>query len=266
MIARISLLAMIGILIAGPWFCADPVAQDRAMASSAPGVQHWLGTDDYGRDLAARFLYGGRWSVIAGAAATLLALAAGWILGGAAGFMGGRADQLVMLISEWFLALPWIYLLIAARAALPLDLPSRDAMLAVILLIALVSWARPARLARGMVLSLSRKGYVESARGFGVPGWKIFARHILPGTGPVFLAQTLTLLPRFVLAEVTLSFLGLGVSEPNPTWGALIVPLKQVYLLEQQWWKVIPMMLMIPFFVNFALVARQFESRFRNAR
>ncbi len=266
MIARLSLLVMIALLVAGPWFCADPIFQDRAMADSPPGAHHWMGTDDYGRDLASRFLYGGRWSVFAGAAATVLALSAGWTLGGAAGFIGGRADQSIMLVSEWFLALPWLYLLIAARAVMPLDLPSRTAMLAVIFLIALVNWARPARLARGLVLSLSQKGYVDAARGFGVPGATIFIRHILPGTGQVFLAQMLTLLPRFVLAEVTLSFLGLGVSEPNPSWGALIVPLKQVYLLPQQWWKVIPTLLMIPFFVNFALVARQVESRFRGAR
>jgi peptide/nickel transport system permease protein len=204
--------------------------------------------------------------VLAGAAATFVALALGWILGGIAGYRGGRTDQLIMFVAEWFLTVPWLYLLIAARAAMPIELAPRTATLAIVALIALVNWARPARMARGLVLSLSQKGYVEAARGFGVPGWKIFLRHILPGTAPALLAQTLVLLPRFVLAEMTLSFLGLALSEPDPSWGALILPLKQIYLLPEQWWKAIPTLAMLPFFTCFALAAREIESRFRITR
>lgn len=265
--ARVSLLLILAIVIAGPWLCTlDPVAQDRDAANSAPGARHWLGTDDYGRDLATRFLYGGRWSVLTGAAATLVALTLGWIAGGAAGFLGGPADAIVMTVSEWFLAVPWLYLLVAARAAMPLDLSPRAAMLAIVLLIAAINWARPARLARGLVLSLSQKGYVEAARGFGVPGWKIFAIHIFPDTTSVLLAQGLTLFPRFVLAEVTLSFLGLGAAEPHPSWGGLILPLKQVYALSDHWWAALPTLLMLPFFVSAAIAGRGLEKRYRGLR
>ena len=130
----------------------------------------------------------------------------------------------------------------------------------------MINWARPARLARGLVLSLSQKGYVEAARGFGVPGWKILARHIFPGTTGALVAQALSLMPRFVLAEVTLSFLGLGAGEPHPSWGGLIVPLKQIYLLRNHWWIMLPSVLMLPFFASFALVSRDLERRYRPSR
>ena len=267
MTARNALLLILVMLIAGPWLCPmDPVAQDRDAPDAAPGARHWLGTDDFGRDIAARFLYGGRWSVFAGAAGTLIVLALGWTAGCAAGFIGGLADTAIMAVSEWFMAVPWLYLLIGARAAMPLDLLPRTVMLAIVFLIAVINWARPARLARGLVLSLSQKGYVEAARGFGVPGWKILTRHIFPGTTGALVAQARSLMPRFVLAEVTLSFLGLGAGEPHPSWGGLIVPLKQIYLLRNHWWIMLPSLLMLPFFASFALVSRDLERRYRPSR
>jgi peptide/nickel transport system permease protein len=264
---RASLLLILAVLLAGPWICStDPNFQDREHAGAAPSASHWLGTDEFGRDLGARFLYGGRWSVLSGAAATALALTLGWIAGGAAGMIGGFLDTAIMAVSEWFLVVPWLYLLVAVRAALPLDLRPQTAMLAIILLIAVVNWARPARLARGMVLSLSQKGYVEAACGFSQPRWKIFIVHILPGTGDTLLAQALVLFPRFVLAEVTLSFLGLGAMEPHASWGSLILPLKKVYLLGERWWTVLPILLMLPLFITIALEARGWEKRSRFSR
>jgi peptide/nickel transport system permease protein len=130
-------------------------------------------------------------------------------------------------------------------------------------LIAAVSWARPARLVRGVVLSLGERGYVQAARGFGVPPWTIFRRHVLPGTWGLLAAQTLVLFPRFVLAEVTLSFLGLGVGEPDPNWGGLILGLKQAYLLREQWWRLLPAGLMMPLFLSCAIAARVAARRFR---
>jgi len=263
MIARASLILLLVLALAAPWVARhDPWAQDRGFTDAPPSRTHWLGTDDYGRDLWSRFVFGARWSILAGAASTLVALLLGWTLGGVAGFAGGWADTGIMMVSEWFMAVPWLYLLIAARAALPLDLPPRTAALTILLLIALVNWARPAKLVRGLTASLSQRGFVDAARGFGVSPARIFARHIFPGTMGLLVAQSLTLLPRFVLAEVTLSFLGLGVSEPYPSWGALILPLKQVYLLPDHWWKAFPTLCMLPFFAGAALAARQAEKRF----
>jgi peptide/nickel transport system permease protein len=267
MIARVSLVLILAILVVGPFICRiDPIAQDRNRAGVRPSGEHWLGTDDYGRDLGSRFLSGGRWSVLTSVTSTCIALLLGWTAGAAAGMSGGVVDATVMTVSEWFLAVPWIYLLIAARSAMPLDLAPRKAMAIIAVLIALLNWARPARLARGLILSLSQKKYVEAARALGVPEWRIMLRHILPSTGGIILAQGLALFPRFMIADVTLSFLGLGAGEPYASWGSLILPLKQIYILNVRWWMALPAALMIPLFASVALVGRDFEKRYRISR
>ena len=255
----LPLLLALLLLSAPALLQSDPQQQDRDAILAPPSATHWFGTDDYGRDLWARFLYGGRWSASVGAAAAALCLLLAWILGawGSAG---------IMWTADLFLCLPWLYLLIAARAALPLDLPPRTAFTALLLLLACTGWARPARLVRGKVLEVRERGYVQAALAFGQPAPAVFLRHILPATADLLLAQSILLLPRFVLAELTLTFLGAGVSEPFPSWGALIVPLKQVYLLEQHWWRSLPLLAMIPFFAIFAICGRRLESRNRLTR
>lgn len=234
----------------------DPSAQDREAANTAPNRTHWLGTDGYGRDLWSRFVHGGRWSLGIGASATALVMMIGTGAGTVAGYFGGRIDRAAMAMVELLLSMPWLYLLVGARALLPLDMPPRAAFAMLVLLIALVSWARLARLVRGVVLSLREREYVAAARGFSVPDSVILRRHILPGTLGILSSQVLILLPRFVLAEVTLSYLGLGTGEPDPGWGGLILPVKQAYLLPLQWWKALPALLMTPFFASLAITAR----------
>jgi len=240
----------------------DPVHQDRAAASVAPSRVHWLGTDDYGRDIWSRYLHGTRWSVSVGLGATALVLLLGWTIGSLAGFRGGWTDRLLMQVADLFLVIPWLYLLIAVRAALPLNLAPRLAFAVLLMVIALTSWPRPARLVRGLVLSLRRKEYVEAALGFGVNGATAYFRHIAPATYGLLAVQALLLLPRFVLAEVTLSYMGLGLGEPEPSWATLILPLKQVYLLREEWWRILPLLLMIPFFAGLAVLARMLERKF----
>jgi peptide/nickel transport system permease protein len=265
---RFGIVAAFIVLFAmGPFLAPqNPIEQHRAIAGEGPSMRHWLGTDDYGRDVFSRFLAGGCWSVLTGFASTLFVLALGWSIGGMAGFKGGWLDQLLMRLAEFFLVLPWLYLLIGLRAVLPLSLKPRTATAAMLFCIALVSWARPARLVRGMTLSVASRGYVEAARGFGVPEWRIFLRHIVPQTLGLLGAQALILFPRFVLAEVTLSFLGLGAGEPDPSWGGLILGLKQAYLIPQQWWRVLPAILMMPLFLACARAARVADRRFRASR
>lgn len=255
----LPLLAAVGAGALAPY---DPVYQDRAAASAAPGHAHWLGTDEFGRDLWSRYLYGTRWSVAVGLCATALVLLLGWAIGGVAGFQGGWVDSAAMQVAELFLVIPWLYLLIAVRAALPLNLAPRSAFAVLLLAIALTGWARPARLVRGVVMSLRRKEYVEAALGFGVGGVTTFFRHVAPGTYGLLLTQGLLLAPRFVLAELTLSYMGLGQGEPEPSWGTLILPLKQVYLLRDEWWRALPLLLMIPFFAGLVVLARMAERKF----
>jgi peptide/nickel transport system permease protein len=250
-------VALLALLTCGPLLAPyNPVEQNRAASNQAPSAAHWMGTDDYGRDVLSRFLAGGSWSVLTGLLATAVVLCLGWIFGGIAGFRGGWLDQVLMRLAEFLLSLPWLYFLIGLRALLPLNMRPREAVAILLLIIALVSWARPARLVRGVVLSLSQKAYVAAARGFGVPEWKIFLRHIVPSTLPLLTAQALVLLPRFILAEVTLTLFGLGAGEPEPSWGALILPLKQAYLLQQQWWRLLPVIFMLVLFLTLSEAAR----------
>ena len=160
-----------------------------------------------------------------------------------------------MRLAELFLALPWLYLLFALRAFLPLTVTPIKAFLLVTTVIGVVGWARPARLVRGIVLSAKERDFVRSARGFGASGAYLLRRHILPQASGVLLTQAAILVPQFVLAEMTLSFLGLGVPEPVPSWGNLLASLQQYSVLVSYWWMYLPALAMVPFFLGYQALA-----------
>jgi peptide/nickel transport system permease protein len=216
----------------------------------APGKLFLLGTDGYGRDEFSRLLFGARISLFAGILATSIALGLGVLVGGLAGYSGRFADEFLMRLSEIFLAVPWLYLLLAVRAFLPLHLSPAGAFLLLITVIGAVGWARPARLIRGIVLSVKERNFVLAARGFGGSGWYLLRRHILPQTSGVVLTQAGLLIPQFILAEVTLSFLGLGVGEPVPSWGSLLAQLQHYDVLIRSWWILTPAFVL--FFTSWA--------------
>jgi peptide/nickel transport system permease protein len=214
-----------------------------------------LGSDGYGRDLLSRILVGGQVSLLAGLIGAGLTLSIGLCIGTVAGFLGGWKDEVLMRIAELFLALPWIYLLFAMRAFLPLTVPPLKAFLLVVMVIAAVGWARPARMVRAIVLSARERDFVRAARGFGASDGYLLRRHILPETASVVLTQAAILVPQFVLAEMTLSFLGLGVPEPVPSWGNMLASLQHYNVLVSYWWMYLPAVAMVPFFLGYLVLA-----------
>ena len=220
-----------------------------------------LGTDAYGRDQLSRLLFGGQVSLLAGFFGAGITLIIGLCIGTVAGYYGGWRDDLLMRVAELFLALPWLYLLFALRAFLPLAVSPLEAFLLIILVIGGVGWARPARLVRAVVLSAKERDFVRSARGFGATDTYLLRRHILPEASSVLLTQAAILVPQFVMAEMTLSFLGLGVPEPVPSWGNLLSNLQQYSVLVSYWWMYLPALLMVPFFLGYLGLASSLQER-----
>jgi peptide/nickel transport system permease protein len=220
-----------------------------------PGKFFLLGTDGYGRDQFTRLLHGGQISLAAGLLAAALSLSLGLLAGATAGFYGRWMDDLLMRTSELFSAVPWLYLLLAVRAVLPLHLEPRTAFMLVVVIVGSIGWARPARLIRGIVLSAKERNFVLAARGFGATNRYLLRRHLLPETYPVLLTQSTLLIPRYILAEVTLSFLGLGVGEPVASWGNMLGWLQHYNILVSYWWMLAPVMLLIPLFLAFQRLA-----------
>lgn len=205
-----------------------------------PGRIALLGTDAYGRDVWSRLLFGGRISLAIGLLATLVSLLLAVLLGTISGYYGKWTDELLMGGAELFLVVPWLYFLLALRAMLPLHLSAAAAFLLVVGVIGSLGWARPMRLVRGVVLSARERNYVLAARGFGASDTYLLRRHIAPAAGGVLLTQATLLVPAFVAAEAALSFFGLGIGEPVPSWGNMLAVLQQYSVLVSYWWMLAP--------------------------
>ncbi len=209
----------------------DPAAQDLALGAAPPTAAHWFGTDDLGRDVLARVVYGGRISLLVGLLGTLVSLVVGVSYGAFAGYRGGRVDEFMMRVVDVLYSLPYIFLVI-----LLLVLFSRSILMLFVAL-GLVQWLTMARIVRGQVLSLKQQNFVEAARALGASDPSIIFRHIVPNTlGPVIVYTTLSV-PAVILQEAFLSFLGLGVQPPDASWGTLVADGARVLALFP--WQVI---------------------------
>ena len=215
-------------------------ADGRVLSVSEPARLFLLGTDEYGRDLLSRLIHGAGISLTGGLLAAITAVSIGFLVGGIAGFYGGVGEQVLMRLTELVMTVPWLYLLLALRAALPLYLEPRDALLLLVVVVGAVAWARPAVLVRGVVLSARTREFALAARSFGASDRYVLFRHVLPQAAGVALTQLAILAPQCTLAEVTMSFFGLGVGEPVPSWGNMLAGAQRYHVLMSYWWMFAP--------------------------
>jgi len=200
----------------------DPIRQFRREGLSPlgqplpPNARFWLGSDGLGRDMLSRLIWGGRISLGIGFAASGVAVLIALLVGGLAGFLGGRADFLIMRFVDLVMSIPTFFLLILLVVLL------KPGISVVIIVISLVSWTYPARIFRSQILTLREQTFVLAARCLGLPGYRIFLRHVLPHLLPLVIVYLALGIPTTIFAEASLSFLGLGVPPPAPSWGTMI--------------------------------------------
>src|SRR5215510_11349646 len=217
------------IALGAPWIAtSDPVRTDWAKIRKAPSWAHPFGTDDLGRDGFSRVVWGARISMQAGVFSILLAMAVGVPVGLIAGYYRGQLDQVIMRLTDAWLAFPFLILAIGLVTILGPSLTNAT------LAIALGATPTYIRLTRGLVLSTSQEDYVQGARALGARDLRLMARHILPNMVSAILVQATVAIPTAVIAEAVLSFLGLGVQPPAPSWGTMLNAAQQ--FLEQAPW------------------------------
>jgi peptide/nickel transport system permease protein len=194
----------------------------------APSGAHWLGTDGFGRDVLTRVIWGSRVSLEIGLLATGLSVVVGTLVGGTAGYWSGRVDLGLMRVVDVFLSVPSLFLILVVVALFGTSLVNTT------LVIGLVTWAQVARIVRGECLALRARDFVDAARALGATHRRILGRHLLVNALPVVIVQATLLLGQTILIESGLSYLGLGVQPPLPSWGNMVVEGRQY--LASAWW------------------------------
>jgi peptide/nickel transport system permease protein len=240
---------------AAPWLAPAGYAfQDREAFAAPPSHQHWLGTDDLGRDRFARLLYGTRISLLLAPAASLLSTLLAVLIGGLAGYCGGLLEKAAMAVSDLFLSLPWLFLLIAVRAMLPLDASPVTSIAVTFGVLGLLGWTSAARVLCASTKTLRDSDFLRQARAAGISTPRIFSVHIVPNLRPVLAAQFWISIPVFILSEANLGILGLGVPEPMPSWGSLLREMEGLVSLREEPWKFVALALLVVVVTAFQLI------------
>lgn len=254
------LLAIVCVSLAAGWLApAGYAKQYREAADAAPSRAHWLGTDEIGRDRFARVLYGTRISLLLAPAAALLSTLMAALIGGLAGYWGGAWAKAAMVVTDLFLSLPWLFLLITVRAVMPLNVSPLVSVLVTFSMLGLLGWTSAARVLCAAAGSLRESDFVRQARASGVRGTRLFWIHVLPNLTPALYAQFWISIPVFILSEANLGILGLGVAEPMPSWGSLLRELEGLVSLGQEPWKFVPLILLVAVVTSFQLVLSKQE-------
>jgi len=216
-----------GVLRDGQW---------KLFSVDAPGRLCLLGTDTAGRDWLSRMLYGGRVSLTIGFFSLLVTLPLGLTIGGLAGLFGGWVDYALMRLAEVVMAIPSLFLLLALAASLPADLSSSARFMGVTIILAMIGWPGLARIIRGLVLSIKAQPFVDAGRTLGLSTPRLMFRHVLPQTLSTVIVIASISVPGYILAESGLSFLGLGIQQPDASWGNLLKEAQTLTnILERPW-------------------------------
>ena len=227
---------------------------DRHLFGVGEGKIYLLGADLKGRDIFTRILYGGRISLSIGLIGAAISLFIGLIVGGLSGYFGGRVDNFTMRICEMVMMIPSFYLMLALRASFPPNLTSTQVYLLIIVILSFIGWASTARIIRGMAISLRENEYVYAAKAIGLSHFKIIIRHILPHTLSYALVAVVLRIPAYILGEAGLSLIGLGIQEPEASWGNLLSSAMGIVNIRLFPWILIPGLFIVVTVICFNMI------------
>ncbi|MEH2949546.1 oligopeptide ABC transporter permease [Lachnospiraceae bacterium 56-18] len=231
----IVILAVLCIVLAAPVICEyKPETIDKSMIRKAPGEGHILGTDDYGRDVFSRLVYGGRVSMAVAVCATALQLFFGIVLGSFAGYFGKWVDSFIMRVADVFMCFPFYIIAVCLAAILGPGLRNT------IIILGFLGWPSLCRMVRAEILSIKENDFIMAAKSLGLSSGEIMFRHILPNViSPIIVSATLSVAGA-IMSEASLSFLNLGVKIPQPSWGNMLSSAQSMNTLINEWWRWVP--------------------------
>ncbi len=245
-LCRGALLAILASgIFAGSFTHYSYAHQFRDIPNAAPSAAHWLGTDSLGRDLFTRLVYGTRVSLLLAPAAALIASIIAAILGALAGLRGGWLEKIILASADLSMSLPLLFVLIALRSVLPLDVSPILSVVATFLALGLIGWPASLRVVWAASRDLRDSDHILLAQALGYRRSQILFRQVLPCLRPVFLAQFWISIPLFILTEATLSMLGLGVMEPLPSWGNLLRGSEDFSAMAANPWRLVPLVVLV---------------------
>ena len=237
----------LGLFVKGtPYKLLGILPWDRHLfGTTGEGKFNLLGTDEQARDQFSRLLFGGRISLFIGLVGITIYFPLGMIIGGISGYFGGWIDSILMRFAEVLMTIPGIYLLVALAAVLPPGLTSAQRFLLIVVITSFISWAGLARVIRGQVLSIKEREFVQAVRAMGANSFYIIIRHVLPQTATYVIISATLAIPSFIISESVLSLIGLGIQQPDPSWGNMLSLATNASILVLQPWLVWPPALLI---------------------
>jgi peptide/nickel transport system permease protein len=246
-------------LFAGSFTHYSYARQFRDLPNIAPSAAHLLGTDGLGRDLFTRIVYGTRVSLLLAPAAALLATILAAVLGGIAGLSGGWPEKIILASTDLSMSLPLLFVLIALRALLPLDVSPILSFFAMFVVLGLLGWPASLRVVWAAAKNLRDSDHILLAQALGYRRSQILLRQVIPCLRPIFLAQFWISIPLFILTEATLSMLGLGVMEPLPSWGNLLRGSEDFSAMAANPWRLVPLVVLVLTVICFQFVFQSSE-------